>query len=159
MEPWCPWPGYATCGVVSVMRVQRFWVILLLLVGVSGVVAWWWFNKQPQEALPELLPCADLVKGCGNAEVSVQSDRMPKVMQVFELRFKAQDAQSVRARFDMREMQMGLNQYRFLRQQNGDWLAKVTLPVCVSGSSDWLMNIEMDTDAGKRRYQLPFTAD
>ncbi|MCB5186246.1 hypothetical protein LG201_13610 [Methylobacillus gramineus] len=136
---------------------QRFWVILLLLFGVSGVVAWWWF-KQPQEALPELLPCADLVNGCGNAEVSVQSDQMPKVMQVFELRLKAQDAQSVRARFDMREMQMGLNQYRFLRQQNGDWLAKVTLPVCVSGSSDWVMNIEMDTGAGKRRYQLPFTA-
>ncbi|MCB5188540.1 hypothetical protein LG200_11080 [Methylobacillus caricis] len=127
---------------------------MLTLIAIGG----WWLLKPAIPAFEELA-CADIVRGCGNAGIFVQADQAPRVMQPFELRIKVGEAQAVLAKFDMRDMQMGLNQYRFVRQQDGDWLAKVTLPVCMSGQSDWLMNLELDTASGKRFYQLGFTAN
>ncbi|HYG14046.1 MAG TPA: hypothetical protein VD885_07875, partial [Methylophilaceae bacterium] len=63
------------------------------------------------------------------------------------------------ASFAMQGMEMGLNRYRLLRQPDGKWAAEVTLPVCVQGRSDWLMELEVIEPDGAHRYQLAFRAN
>jgi len=46
---------------------------------------------------------------------------------------------------------MGFNRYRFVAAGQ-QWQAKVTLPVCISGSGDWLMDLQQ----GEHRYRVRF---
>ena len=46
----------------------------------------------------------------------------------------------VRLEFTMPGMDMGQNRYRLLPEGNG-WVGLVTLPVCTTGRSDWLVTV------------------
>jgi len=64
--------------------------------------------------------------------------------------------ETVMATFSMRGMDMGLNRYRFERDAQGHWHGTVTLPICVSGRSDWIAAFEMTTAQRRYRLQIPF---
>jgi len=57
-------------------------------------------------------------------------------------------------------MEMGLNRYHLLKQADSDfWFAEVTLPVCVQGRSDWVVELEIKTQLETMHYQIPFKVD
>ncbi len=99
-----------------------------------------------QEAAPPMA-CADLTKGCATAGIEVRADQPPSALHPFLLSVHAPGARQVSAEFVMQGMEMGLNRYRLMAQNDGVWQARVTLPVCVSGRRDWVLWLEVD---GKR---------
>lgn len=106
-----------------------------------------------------MIPCAELTQGCSLPGLKVQALQTPSAMQAFTVEVEAANAATLTARFEMRDMSMGLNQYRFLHHGAGRWQANVILPVCMDGRSDWLMLLDVTSGAGKlQRYQLAFTA-
>jgi hypothetical protein len=102
--------------------------------------------------------CPDLVQGCqvafGERRAEVRFLSAPTPLKRFDLVVKAPDAGQVAADFAMQGMDMGPNHYVLQRTADGAWNAKVILPVCVSGTSNWVMTLELD---GVKR-QIPFVA-
>ena len=109
-----------------------------------------------------VLPCADIARSCGNDLFTVQFAEAPQVMKPLHLNIhinQAKDARSVYVDFAMQNMEMGLNRYRLIQNnQSDDWHAEVTLPVCVQGRSDWNMLVEIEVGSAVQRFQLPFSA-
>ncbi len=63
----------------------------------------------------------------------------------------------VEVQLQMRGMDMGVNRYRLVVDAEGIWHGTAIVPVCVSGRSDWLAQVEV-TAGGKRWLaELPFT--
>lgn len=135
-------------------------VIVLAGLVLAVILAYWLFTaKAAREIAAQVIPCAGLTQGCSLPGIKVQALQTPSAMKAFTVEVATADAATITARFEMRDMSMGLNQYRFLDQGAGRWLANVTLPVCVDGRSDWLMLLDVNSKAGKlQRYQVAFAA-
>ena len=132
------------------------WIGLAALLVLGGSAYVW---LKPEAAKLEPIACEDIVQGCSHGDLTVRATTAPKVMHAFEMRVVVPGASSVQASFDMKSMQMGINRYRFQPQPDGSWRARVTLPVCVDGRSDWLMIIDIKRQAQlPRQYQLEFSA-
>lgn len=138
---------------------KRAAIVLAGLV-LAVILAYWLFAAKPaREIAAQVIPCAELTQGCSLPGIKVQALQTPSAMKAFTVEVATADAATITARFEMPDMSMGLNQYRFLDQGAGRWLANVTLPVCVDGRSDWLMLLDVTSKAGKlQRYQVAFAA-
>lgn len=132
-------------------------ILLLCLLAFAGVLGWYYFHAENSVKI-QTIPCADITKGCGNQHLQIHFDRTPQVMKPFNLSAKVASASEVHASFAMRGMEMGLNRYRLLQKPDGLWQAEVTLPVCIRGRSDWLVELEVKAPDGTQRYQLPFSS-
>jgi len=132
-------------------------IFLLCLLALAGVLGWYYFHAASGVQI-QTIPCADITKVCVNQQLQIHFDRTPQVMKPFNLSAKATSASEVHASFAMQGMEMGLNRYRLLQRPDGLWQAEVTLPVCIQGRSDWLVELEMKTPQGMQRYQLPFSS-
>lgn len=134
------------------------WIVLIALLVLGGVAYAW---LKPQAVKPEAIACEDIVRGCSHGDLTVQAMMAPKVMHAFEMRVTVPRASSVQASFDMKSMQMGINRYRFQQHPDGSWRAKITLPVCVDGRSDWLMTLNINhlSQQENDNYQLEFRAE
>ena len=140
------------------MKLRHYW-----LLAVAVLLAGWaiWRGVQPSLPPPKMLVCPDLHQGCSDEQNDVQIRFVgtPRNMQPFGVVVTMRKASAVFASFAMQGMEMGLNRYRLLRQPDGTWAAEVTLPVCVQGRSDWLMELEVIEPDGAQRYQLAFRAN
>ena len=87
-----------------------------------------------QETAPPMA-CADLTKGCTTAGIEVRADQPPSALHPFLLSVHAPGAREVSAEFVMQGMEMGLNRYRLMAQNDAVWQARVTLPVSSSACS------------------------
>ena len=140
------------------MNMKKIWPFLLLLLPVLLALG-----------LPRLIGgdvngpilmahCPDLVHGCrvafGERSLEVRFLSGPTPLKRFDLVVKAPNAGHVAADFAMQGMDMGPNRYVLQRTADGVWEGKIILPVCVSGTSNWTMTLEMD---GVKR-QIPFVA-
>ncbi len=76
-------------------------------------------------------------------------------VQVWLAGFSGSGVEAVRIRFEMPDMDMGLNQLR-LSVKNGSWQGRAILPVCSSGSNDWLATLDVITGAGVYRARFNF---
>ena len=101
--------------------------------------------------------CTALTRGCAleHGQITVRTDSAPSALKPFGLGITAPAAQEVYVELHMQGMNMGLNRYRLIRQADGEWRGRITLPVCVSGRRDWTMFVEVD---GTRRA-LVFQTD
>lgn len=136
------------------LKWPRWLFPVLVTVLIGGVVV---VNRYRQPASPPVAAeCADLQKGCSvkvdgtDVQVGVQGEL--KVLAPFEVWVKAADARQVQASFAMKEMDMGFNLYTLRPDAQGVFRARVTLPVCVSGRRDWIMNLDIDG----RTVAVPF---
>jgi hypothetical protein len=129
----------------------------LVLIALIGVVVW--LNADRHDSPPVSVACHDLVAGCvarvAGHEVRVRVDAPVKALRPFELWVEAASARRVEARFSMEGMDMGFNLYVLRDEAPGVFRARVTLPVCVSGSRNWLMTLELDGT----RLVLPFVTE
>jgi hypothetical protein len=116
-----------------------------------------WQSQQRESAPATPIACMDISSGCASADgrVRLRFDRQPKTMVPFGLKVSAA-ATKVYASFAMPGMEMGLNRYRLLPQDDGFWSAKITLPVCANGRNDWTMMLEVVTPDETVRYTLAF---
>lgn len=72
--------------------------------------------------------------------------------------FAQDEIKSVSSRFEMSEMNMGFNQVR-LSEKNRRWQGQAILPVCSSGSHDWLAVIEVNTGTSVYRARFNFSVE
>lgn len=63
---------------------------------------------------------------------------------------------TVRVRFDMAEMSMGLNEYQMVQTGDNAWKAEVTLPICTSGRSDWRVRFSAESEHRRWTMVVPF---
>lgn len=138
---------------------MKQWIVpLLFLAALGGYGAFHLFPGATAKA-PHTVTCTDPVgEGCRFAlagqAVAVRFLSPPQALAPFVLRVSAPGASAIQANFAMASMDMGLNQYRLLPAGTGIWEAKVILPVCVTGRSDWVLTLTLDGAA----VQIPFIA-
>lgn len=136
---------------------RNVWGLIAIVVGIGAGLAYFWSRPATTVAI-EPLACEDIQQGCKNADLTIRAMTTPKVMQSFEMRIDAAGAEKVVANFEMKDMQMGVNRYRFQPQADGSWQALVTLPLCAHGRNDWSMTVETIQAGHSRHYQLEFSA-
>ncbi len=147
------------------------WLAPLLIVAlIAGVVIG---NRvlRPTDQPEQTLNCADLRAGCstrlGNQfanrlanrgadqTVTIGVDGALKALQPFDIWLKtpiSHQPDKVSASFTMEGMDMGFNLYTLRRGADGVYRARVTLPVCVSGQPNWILNLDIDG----QRLRIPF---
>jgi len=117
----------------------------------AGLIYWYWQHKD--EAASRIdVSCSSLQQGCALPDGStLRFDRVPRHSQPFLITLDKAESDAPSAEFSMEKMDMGFNRYRFVAVGQ-QWQAKVTLPVCISGSGDWLM----DLHHGDQQYRIRF---
>ncbi|MGW8311007.1 MAG: hypothetical protein ACWGNB_08075 [Thiogranum sp.] len=111
-------------------------------------------------------PGCELQQGCrageGAFSVELQFAAPPRAMSAFPVHLRvaaAEPVETVMISFSMQGMDMGLNRYRMLRGASNTWTANVTLPICVSGRSDWIAGVELVTAQRRFQWDLPFVLE
>lgn len=113
---------------------------------------------------PVAVDCPEISSGCKLEGLTVSTSHPPQVMQPFGLVLQwdgpeAAGIGEVHASFAMEGMEMSLNRYRLVKNADGLWQAAITLPLCVRGRADWLMQVDVRTRFGSRQYLLRFYTD
>lgn len=140
------------------MHVKKYWPFLILLLPLLLALALPRFIGREAGGPVPVAQCPDPVQGCrvpfrgGVAEVRFLSSPVP--LEPFDLVVKASGAERVSADFAMQGMDMGPNRYALQRSADGAWRGRIVLPVCVSGTSNWMVTLELDG----ARAQIPFVA-
>ena len=149
MAAWCSRHRDATRGLEGVIR-QIISLLNLLIVAALLTAC--------QQAVDVSFECPDIAAGCSAAGLSVSTSASPQILKPFALNIEFEDKATteVYASFAMEGMDMGLNRYKMIKMADGAWQAEVTLPVCVRGRADWLMQIDAKNGLGDRRYLVSF---
>jgi hypothetical protein len=123
---------------------------------------------------PELLPVSqlyaeadcDVLTGCRvsdvDAYIEVLFEIKPHALQPFPVVIKPEgmkDVTAVTVNFTMRDMAMGLNRYALMHAPEGGWQGEVTLPICVSGRTDWIAEFDVQLPARHVVFTVPFVLD
>ena len=113
----------------------------------------YWYLQQKDKPVQRIdVSCHSLQQGCPLPDGSVlRFDRTPRHSQPFLITLDKAGSTAPSAEFSMEKMDMGFNRYRFVAAGT-QWQARITLPVCISGSGDWLL----DLNYPDRRYRLRF---
>lgn len=120
-------------------------------------------QSEPPVSALAVTPGCDLQQGCraGNDSmtVDVQFGAAPRALQPFPVSLQVTGSEApkgISVVFSMRGMDMGLNRYHLIGDATSGWKADITLPVCVSGRSDWVAEFELLTDRRRLRFSVPF---
>lgn len=124
-------------------------IVLLLLVGTLVGC-----QQKPDISLV----CRDIVTGCSFDGIRISSNQPPQIMKPFQLNLAIENSavSKVYTSFGMDGMEMGLNRYKMTQVAEGLWQAEVTLPVCVRGRADWLMQVDTKGGLTEQRYLIRF---
>lgn len=143
---------------IDAMNVKKYWPFLILLLPLLLALALPRFIGRDAKGPVPVAQCPDPVRGCrvpfGDGEADVRFLSNPAPLKPFDLVVTASGARQVSADFAMQGMDMGPNRYLLQRATDGTWHGKVVLPVCVSGTSNWILTLELDG----ARVTIPFTA-
>lgn len=124
---------------------------LLLLAALKLALLGWWWRSQAAAPKAETVACT-VDAACalpGGGELRFAG--APLEGKPFEIVLTGEVGDAPTAEFAMADMDMGFNRYRFVRE-DGRWVARVQLPVCVSQSRNWLMTLTL----GERKLVVPF---
>ncbi len=108
----------------------------------------------------------DPLKACRASGASMSMNivftETPRALQPFLVVIKSEDEidiKSISINFSMRDMTMGLNRYALVRTSEGEWQADVTLPICISGRTDWVAAFDIRLPDQVLVYSLPFVLE
>jgi hypothetical protein len=134
---------------------KRVLVPLLVVAALVAVAVAGYWLKRPAEAIA--VQCTNPLAGCDfihrGAPASVRFLNQPVALEAFDLRVTAANARKISAQFQMVSMDMGFNRYDLRPGKPGEFTARITLPICVSGRRDWMLYLDIDG----MRYALPFS--
>lgn len=146
---------------------QRLSIILVLLVLPLAWLAGTWLQKNQQESnplpvsrlnfsdcIPWEQPCSVTHKGY---HVVLHFVHQPDALKPFDIFLTADgiDLQQANINFEMTGMDMGFNQFQFVRDGK-KWKASAVLPVCSLGRSDWLARLQIVTEDSVYESEIPF---
>lgn len=127
-----------------------------------------------QQPDPEMLPVThlsvpqdcDVLAGCRVGDEWLQLEvsflAQPRAMQSFPVTIQSVDATRLTAaivNFTMRGMSMGLNRYALKSMSADEWQGEVTLPICVSGRTDWIAEFDIRFSDRRVAFSLPFVLE
>ena len=122
-------------------------------------------NQLPVTVLVIAQPC-DVRVGCvaevDDFSMALSMGPEMRALTPFPVNIEVQRGQSIASMtvaFGMQGMDMGLNRYGFIKNQASTWHANVTLPVCISGRSDWIADFEILADGKRYQFQVPFALE
>ena len=157
------------------MNKRQQWMGALGLLLAVAVLFGLWTYRPGSDAITQTATPLTVAVDCNSAQatceargdgLAIELGLGPEVrpMQPFDIRLRALEGQLsasaiVELEFQMQAMNMGLNRYRLRREEHGAWTGQAILPVCRSGRSDWLA--QLDIRDGERRWMavLPFTTE
>ena len=129
-------------------------VALLLLAALKGGLVWWYLQHKNQPVAPVALACNATQGLCSLPDGgSLRFVSPPQNGKPFVMRLEGVSVSEPSVEFSMADMDMGFNRYRFVADES-NWQARVTLPVCASGSRHWIATLHL----GDKAYSLPFLA-
>lgn len=152
---------------------QRWLGVLVLVLAVAALFGIQVY-RPASDAGPEVAETLTIAADCDAAqtacaargeglavELALGPDVQP--MQAFPIRLRTIEGRLpastvVELEFRMQAMDMGMNRYRLLRDDQGAWTGEATLPVCSSGRSDWLAEVEIRQGGQRWIASFPFTA-
>lgn len=97
--------------------------------------------------------------GDSTAYIDIVFATTPRALQPFPVVIKPEgmmDIKSVSVSFIMRDMVMGTNRYTLIRTPTGEWQGEVTLPICVSGRTDWVAEFDLHLPDRHVLFTVPF---
>jgi len=119
-------------------------------------------SRLPLSRLTLSQPC-DVEQGCQavaeSVAVTVAFGAEPRGLQPFPIRIQIegdQQADSVTVAFSMQAMDMGSNRYRLSADGPGGWSGDITLPICTSGRTDWVADVDFVVAGRRLQVQVPF---
>lgn len=141
-------------GPVPRRKLLLIALALISLALIKAGAAWYWWQHRGDTVAAVDLHCRDLGQRCplGDSGATLVFVSPPRHGGPFVIEIAGADATPA-ATFDMVGMSMGVARYRFVPAGDGRWRANVTLPVCISGSSEWVGSFVVDGS----EYRLPFT--
>ena len=132
---------------------------IILAIGIFFITSIFIWSER-NGSVAQNLACADIMTGCGNELFKLKFISSPQVMKPMRLQLETNNAKQVYVSFSMEKMEMGLNRYQLIKQGDLElWMGEVTLPVCVQGRSDWVVEVEIKNQLQTMRYQIPFKVD
>ncbi|QEY26912.1 hypothetical protein [Neisseria zalophi] len=121
-------------------------VLLLLFAAVKIGGLLWWKNSQPDVRVMAEAEC-NVQKGChlpNGAEVEFVGQVSTQTPFDIVINNVPPETQEVYVSFSMRDMDMGFNRYKLVRQEGGEWAAKnIRLPICTQDRRDYLADIHI----------------
>jgi hypothetical protein len=108
----------------------------------------------------------DVLAGCRVSDVDAYIEVLfkvkPRALQPFPVVIRPVGMQAVKTvtvSFSMRGMAMGLNRYALVHTAEDGWQGEVTLPVCVSGRTDWIAEFDVLLPDRHVTFAIPFVLD
>lgn len=122
-------------------------------------------SRLPVSRLTLSQPCV-VQQGCQvvdeSVAVTVNFGAEPRALQPFPIHLRlegGQRADSVTVAFSMQGMDMGSNRYRLIADASGGWNADITLPICLSGRTDWVADFDFVVADRRLQVQVPFVLE
>ena len=129
-------------------------ILLIVFAAIKGSMIYWYFQQQTTSPAITAVSCPNLQQGCQLPDGSTLRFATPAKQQTpFLITLSNHQGKAPSAEFSMENMDMGFNRYRFV-SQNGQHQANITLPFCITGSHDWLLDLHTD----KQVYRVAFKA-
>ena len=144
-------------------------ILIVLLIAIVALGYWLAPRLLPYGATADILTvpkacdfssavCEMMLPGGVALSIEVQGDVRP--LKTFSIAVKGTDVQDVAVSFEMIDMDMGINRYRFQKDVSGGWSTAVMLPVCTTGRTDWLALFDVRLQDGQvYRLEYPFMAE
>lgn len=126
---------------------KRLLVPVLVIAALTALALWGAWQKTPKQAAQTIV-CADPVAGCTFLHDSLPAylrfSARPEALKPFELSITGPSLGKATASFQMAGMDMGFNRYDLKPGTDGQWTARVTLPVCTVSRVDWIAELDLD---------------
>lgn len=136
--------------------IKRLAVPVLVLAALAVLAIWGALQKTRPERVRPIL-CANPVAGCtfvhNGAPVQIRFSTPPETMKPFFITLSHPTLRQAAASFQMAGMNMGFNRYDLKRGPDGNWSARIILPVCTASRADWVAELKLD----EQFYSLSFT--
>ncbi|KAB2311044.1 hypothetical protein F8A87_07865 [Betaproteobacteria bacterium SCN2] len=134
---------------------KRLFAPLLVIVALIGLALWGAWQKTPRGEV-QAIPCENPMAGCAflheGLPATLRFSVQPEALKPFVLSIASPRLREASVSFQMVGMDMGFNRYDLRQDAEGNWSARVTLPVCTVSRVDWTAEITLDG----RHYALAF---
>lgn len=126
---------------------KRLLVPMLVIAALAALALWGAWQKAPKQSA-QSIACADPVAGCTflhkGLPANLRFSARPEALKPFELSIAGPGLHKASASFQMVGMDMGFNRYDLKPGADGQWTARVTLPVCTVSRVDWVAELDLD---------------
>lgn len=130
---------------------------LLLFALLKVAAAYWWQQRQNAPTAQVQAACKVTDGGCpflDGATLHLIGVGNAKTPFTIEARHVPPHVRSIRASFQMKNMEMGFNRFELQKMDETTWrVSSVYLPLCVQGRNDWQIDWQADEQSFSAEFQ------